>query len=261
MAKSRFVWHDFFAADVDGAKRFYGELFGWTWKPGEHGYTHIFVGDKGIGGVMKLEDEQKKMGLPPHWLPYISVDDAKKAAKRVTELGGRVYHEEDIPNVGQFAIGADPQGAMFSPFHHTGKGAEQPESNEPPGTYNFCWDELLTSDTDAAARFYTTLFGWTAEHLEMPGFGRYTLLKRPGVKDATGADKNAGGIMKLPPGVPHPFWLAYIAVPNADATVEKAKKLGATVTTPPMDIPDVGRFATMLDAQHAPFAVLQPLGR
>ena len=76
-----------------------------------------------------------------------------------------------------------------------------------------------------------------------------------------GADKNAGGLMKLPPGVPRPFWLTYVGVENAEQSVDKAKRLGATITTPPMDIPNVGRFATMLDAQQAPFAVLAPASR
>ena len=39
--KSRFVWHDFMAADLAAAKRFYGELFGWSFQPGDHGYEHI----------------------------------------------------------------------------------------------------------------------------------------------------------------------------------------------------------------------------
>ena len=256
--KSRFVWHDFMAGDLAAAKRFYGELFGWAFKPGDHGYEHIAAGGKEIGGMMKLEPQ---MGAPPHWIGYVTVDDVSQAVAAVTKAGGQKYHQEDIPNVGQFAVCADAQGAVFSPFHHTGRGSGQPESNERPAPYTFCWDELLTSDPDAAVRFYTTVFGWGSEHMEMPGFGRYTLLKRTGVKDEMGADKNAAGLMKLPPGVPRPFWLTYVAVENADATVEKAKKLGATVTSPPMDIPNVGRFATMLDAQHAPFAVLAPAPR
>jgi hypothetical protein len=73
-----------------------------------------------------------------------------------------------------------------------------------------------------------------------------------------GADKSAGGVAKSPPGVPVSFWLPYISVPSADDLVAKAKKLGGTVTAGPMDIPNVGRFATLLDPQNAAFAILQP---
>ena len=255
----RFVWHDFMAADVGGAKRFYGELFGWSFEAGDHGYEHISAAGTMIGGVMKLDP---KWGAPSHWIGYVGVDDVDQAVATITRSGGKVHMPKmDIPNTGQFAVCADPQGAVFSPFHYTGKDAGAPESDEKPGLYRFCWDELLTAEPDAAIKFYSGLFGWKAEHMDMPGGMRYTRLLRPGVKDATGADKGAGGLMKLPAGVPRSFWLTYVAVESADKTADKATKLGATITTPPMDIPNVGRFATFLDAQHAPFAVLQPNAR
>jgi uncharacterized protein len=252
--KSKFVWHDLMAADVEGAKRFYGELFGWRFERGENGpYEHISAGEQMIGGMMKLD---AKMGAPPHWLGYISVDDVDATLAAITKQGGKVHMpKQDLPTVGQFAVAADPQGAVYSPFHSA---HPEEETNAKPAPYTFCWDELWTSDPDAAVKFYGGVFGWGADHMEMPDFGRYTLLKRTGIKDDQGADKSAGGLMKLPPGVPHPFWLVYVAVPNADATVEKAKKLGATVTAPPMDIPNVGRFATLLDPQRAAFAILAP---
>src|SRR2546423_15532262 len=158
---ARFVWHDFRAADVGGAKRFYGDLFGWSSKPGDHDYEHIEVAGVPIGGIMKLDP---KHGAPSHWVGYVSVDNVDAAIATVTQNGGKVHVPKmDIPNVGQFAICADAQGAVFSPFHYTGKDAGKPESNTPPGGYHFCWDELLTPDLDEAARFYSTLFGWSAE--------------------------------------------------------------------------------------------------
>ncbi len=252
---SKFVWHDLMAADVEGAKRFYGELFGWRFKRGEHDpYEHIHAGEHPIGGIMKLDP---KHGAPPHWIGYVSVDNVEQANARVTKHGGKVMMAKiDIPETGEFSVAADAHGAVFSPFHYSAKDKMAPESNERPAPYTFCWDELMTPDPAAAAKFYSAVFGWGVEHVEMPGFGGYTLLKRTGLKDAMGADQNAGGIMKLPPGVPHPFWMTYVAVPDADAAAEKAKRLGATITTPPMDIPEVGRFVTMLDPQHAAIAFL-----
>ena len=95
--------------------------------------------------------------------------------------------------------------------------------------------------------------------MDMPGMGVYTLLKRPGTKDETGAEKNAGGIMTSPPNAQHPpFWLAYIGVPNADAIAAKLEKLGGKVMAPPMDIPNVGRFFVGMDRQQAAIAFLAP---
>ena len=137
---SKFVWHDFYAADVDAAKRFYGELFGWTFKPGDHGYQHIAAGGQEIGGILKLDP---KHGAPPHWIGYVSVDDLDRAVAAVTKGGGAMYVREEIPNVGAFAVCADAQGAVFSPFHPAR--AAKPESNAWPPPYTFCWDELMTS--------------------------------------------------------------------------------------------------------------------
>jgi predicted enzyme related to lactoylglutathione lyase len=251
---SRFVWHDLMAADVEGAKRFYGELLNWKFKRGEHDeYEHIHAGETGIGGIVKLDP---KHGAPPHWVGYVTVENIDASIASVTKHGGKVVMPRtDIPQTGSFAIALDPQGAVVAPLHLT---REQPESNDKPAAYTFCWDELMSPDPDAAAKFYSAVFGWGVEHMEMPGFGRYTLFKRRGVKDANGMEKNAAGLMKMPAGVPHPNWLSYVAVPNTDAIIEKAKRLGATVVAPPMDIPNVGRFATVLDPQMAAIAFLAP---
>lgn len=85
----------------------------------------------------------------------------------------------------------------------------------------------------------------------------YTLLDRPGVKNPRGDQPSAGGMMKSPPGVPFSFWLAYVGVDNCDKVTERATRLGATVTVPPTDIPNVGRFACWMDPQQAAIAVLQ----
>jgi predicted enzyme related to lactoylglutathione lyase len=65
-------------------------------------------------------------------------------------------------------------------------------------------------------------------------------------------------MMKSPPGVPHSFWLTYVAVDNCDKRCERAPRLGANVTVKPTDIPNVGRFACWLDPQQAAIAILQP---
>jgi predicted enzyme related to lactoylglutathione lyase len=258
-AQSKFVWHDLMTTDVEKAKAFYGELFGWKFYRGEGGdpYEHI-VGPGGaeIGGIMKQDPAH---GAPPHWIGYVSCENVDATVKTAQANGGKTFVQPmDIPRVGRFAVVADPQGAVFSPFIYTGKEGMAAETNARPAPYTFCWDELVTTDPDAAAKFYATVFGWGVESTDMPGFGKYTLLKRTGVKDEMNADKSAGGVIKAPPMVPHPFWMTYVAVPNADDAVAKAQKLGGKVLAPAMDIPNVGRFASFMDPMNAAFAVLAP---
>jgi predicted enzyme related to lactoylglutathione lyase len=90
----------------------------------------------------------------------------------------------------------------------------------------------------------------------MGAAGTYTLFNRPGTTGPNGPVA-AGGMMKAPPGVQHSFWLTYILVDNTDAMCDRATKLGATVTVPPTDIPNVGRFACWFDPQQAAIGVIQ----
>jgi predicted enzyme related to lactoylglutathione lyase len=147
----------------------------------------------------------------------------------------------DIPEVGRFAAIRDPQGAVLSLF--TAKDADAPQSE---GV--FVWDELATSDVEAAKSFYGDVVGWTA-HDEDMGQMVYTLFRS--------GDTDRAGCMKMMPGVPSPFWLSYIGTDDIDATAKKAKDLGATVHVEPTDIPNVGRFAVLGDPTGATFGLFK----
>ena len=112
----------------------------------------------------------------------------------------------------------------------------------------FCWNELVTTDVEAAKAFYGKLFGWTTAPL-MEG---YTLFN----KDK--GDRNAGGLMKTPqPGMPAQ-WLAYVCVDDVDATAAQVAALGGKIKMPPMDIPTVGRIAVLSDPQGAAIGIFRP---
>jgi uncharacterized protein len=120
-----------------------------------------------------------------------------------------------------------------------------------PGT--FCWVELGTTDSEAAKKFYTELFGWGIEDHPMGPAGVYTILKQDG--------KDVGGAYKLEPemmnnGVP-PHWLSYVSVASADESAAKAKSLGATLMKEPFDVFTLGRMAVVQDPTGAVFAIWQ----
>jgi predicted enzyme related to lactoylglutathione lyase len=242
------------STDVEKSKRFYSELLNWKIKKDEHSpYELILVGERDIGGILP----QEQPGVPSHWVGYVSVDSIDQALTQVQRLGGKVLKPKaEIPGVGQFAVVSDPQGAVFLPFQYGGE-TPKPETDEMPPPGQFCWDELYTPDPDAAEKFYAPIFRWTGDKMDMGAMGTYTVFKRE-QKDGQGMARNAGGMMKQPPAVPRPFWLPYIAVANTDETVARAQKLGATPTMAAMDIPNVGRFAVLLDPTQAAIAVLSP---
>ncbi len=114
----------------------------------------------------------------------------------------------------------------------------------------FCWNELVTKDIAGSQRFYARMFGWREE-----AFGPdYTLFKNPGDK----ADDRAVGGMISMPTAPATGWLPYVIVENCDASVNKARELGAKIAVEAKDIPKVGRIAVIVDPQGAAIGIITP---
>jgi predicted enzyme related to lactoylglutathione lyase len=240
-------WVDLGSPDVDASIAFYGGLFGWTASdpgPPEAGGYRFFMQDgKMVAGVGPLMNE----GQPPAWLNYVTVTDADASASVARDAGATVWvGPMDVLDVGRMAIISDPTGAalgLWQPRRH--KGAEL--VNEP---VSLAWNELNTRDTDAAKPFYAALFGWQAETAQM-GDVEYTTWQLDG--------KPVGGMLAMgeefPAQVPA-HWLAYFAVQDTDATVERIKAAGGDVMYGPVDIP-AGRFAVAGDPHRAVFGVIQ----
>jgi predicted enzyme related to lactoylglutathione lyase len=244
-----FCWTDLATTNTGAAKKFYSELLGIGLKESEASmpYTLLQVKGKDVAGIGELMKEQKEHGVPPHWLSYVSVANADETAKKAASLGGKILMGAfDVMNHGRMAVIQDPTSAVFAlwqPKEHIGANyvAE-------PGA--FCWNELMTTNTDAAGGFYTKLFGWTTKVMPM-GPMQYTVFENGGKPNA--------GMMAITPdmGPVPPNWMVYFAVDDCDARAKLAEKLGAKNLVPPTDIPDTGRFAAFKDPQGAAFAIIK----
>jgi predicted enzyme related to lactoylglutathione lyase len=109
------VWNQVSTTDVEGAKKFYGDLFGWTFEPFQEGSeTEIFRNagsDKTGGGIGPLPQP----GVPPNWGVSFGVEDLDAAAGKATETGGpMMVPPSDMGGIGRFLVAADPQGAVFA---------------------------------------------------------------------------------------------------------------------------------------------------
>ncbi len=111
-----FSWNELITNDVEGAKKFYGELLGWqlaACPEAAMDYTIAKSGENLLAGIMEIPAEAK--GMPPSWGGYITVDDVNSTAEKAQKLGGKVcMGPEDIPNLGRFVVMQDPQGAMIT---------------------------------------------------------------------------------------------------------------------------------------------------
>lgn len=253
-----FCWLEHGTQDMAAAKQFYGEILGLTTKempmpggmPGV--YTMFTIGKDELGGIHALMDDEKAMGVPPHWMPYVAVDDIKATAGHADRLGGKLLQDVmDIPDVGQMAVLQDPAGATFALWsrHGNHKGATRYEGNDLPNGAR-CWTELMTTDVDRAMGFYGELLGWGIKkggpEMGMP----YTMF--------TVGDKEVAGMMQIQKewGPVPPHWLNYFMVADTDATAKKVAAAGGKQPMPAMDIPNIGRIAMFMDPQGAAFAVL-----
>lgn len=117
----------------------------------------------------------------------------------------------------------------------------------------FHWNELATTDVDAAKAFYSEIIGWSFDEMPNMAGGTYWIPKS--------GDDMAGGLMAMPPAAPEgtpPHWMSYIAVDDVDAAVAKVGGLGGAVLAEAFDIPDVGRMAVIQDPQGAVVSLMTP---
>ncbi|GIF19913.1 putative enzyme related to lactoylglutathione lyase [Actinoplanes tereljensis] len=110
------------------------------------------------------------------------------------------------------------------------------------------WVDLGTADLEDAKRFYSGLFGWTAD-VAGEEFGGYTTFMLNG-RPVAGAGPLYGE------GQPT-AWSTYIATTNADAIADRVAVAGGKVLVAPFDVLDQGRMAAFLDPSGAPFSVWQ----
>jgi predicted enzyme related to lactoylglutathione lyase len=110
------------------------------------------------------------------------------------------------------------------------------------------WNGLCTHDAEASASFYTQLFDWKVETMDMGANGTYTMFhagRRP-----------AAGLITLPPEAKDgpTIWMGYITVQNLAESVAKARSLGARVCKDITSLP-MGSFAVIADPQGAVFGL------
>ena len=121
-----FCWTELMTRDVAKAKQFYGDLIGWKMTDQQMGdFTYTMLTPPGskepVGGMMQMDGPQWE-GIPPHWMPYIMVENVDDSAKRVTELGGKLnLPPTDIPKIGRFCVIEDPTGAVIALYQSSGR--------------------------------------------------------------------------------------------------------------------------------------------
>lgn len=114
-----------------------------------------------------------------------------------------------------------------------------------------CWVDTTQPDPEAAAAFYSGLFGWELEDVMPPdGPGRYLMARIRG-KDVAAVGSVAEGAPAMA------VWNTYVCVDSADEVASKVRAAGGQVMTEPFDVMDAGRMAVFADPEGAFFCVWQ----
>ncbi|MBA3630461.1 MAG: VOC family protein [Actinobacteria bacterium] len=264
-------WVDTTQSDPDSAADFYGGLFGWeledaTPTGSDVKYVMARMRGRDVAAISSPFQGAPSMAV---WNTYVWVDSADEAATKVRDAGGQVVMEPfDVMEAGRVAVFADPEGAVFSVWQaKESKGAQVVNEH---GSVNF--NSLNTREVEGAKAFYGAVFGWETLELgpgnamwRLPGYGDHLEEMNPGLREGM-AEMNAppgfedvvAALTRIAddqPDVP-PHWSVTFAVDDADATAERAAKLGAELVVPPMDAPWV-RMMVIRDPQGATFVASQ----
>ncbi|MEV5439270.1 VOC family protein [Streptomyces sp. NPDC052682] len=243
-------WADAMFTDVEGAKRFYGEILGWTFgeASAEYGnYTQAYRDGKAAAAVVPPMPGQEGQEVRPEWCLYLAAEDAAATAERIREHGGEVVMEPmRVADFGTMCLARDPSGVTFGVWQAGTHEGFATEMGEPGG---FCWAEVFTREPDRSDTFFPAVFGYRAQQMQDDSmdFRVYTLGERPALGRMTMNED-------FPPEV-GPYINVYFGVADCDEAVSKATKLGATLQFGPMDTP-YGRFAALTDPQGANFSVI-----
>ncbi|MFF7858688.1 VOC family protein [Streptomyces sp. NPDC007904] len=227
-------WVDAQLPDVEAGKRFYGELFGWTFReePDEPRETVRALQDgEPVASLAHKTDGR----LPTVWTVSFATPDAEALCRRLRAAGGQIV-SPPLPS-GARGVGAlvtDSEGAVFAlwqPGEHPGFGRRHE-----PGT--FAWVQLYTRDTEAAGAFYGDLF-----HDALFGPGAAPDFGRAPVSDVFPAE--------MPP-----HFLVHFAAEDPAAALGEVTRLGGRVQVPPFET-SYGTVAVVTDNQGASFALLR----
>ncbi|GGG52637.1 glyoxalase [Pseudohongiella nitratireducens] len=257
-----FVWYELQTSDIDAAKRFYGPLLEWQFSLSSAEaprYETCLAQDNHIrqthevGGILELTPEMQEGGCSPAWLGYIEVDDMTQACKKLTDAGGKILMPvKSINDVGDVCVVSDPQNAPFYLICSSGAKNSLAFAHDRPRPGHCAWNELVTSDKNAAQAFYQSQFGWTQDgSMDMGDMGSYDFIRHRNM---------IGAMMNIPaPGLP-PFWNFYFRVANIDKAVKYITDNDGTITQDPMEIPGGEFVISAQDPQGANFQLIGTRG-
>jgi uncharacterized protein len=248
------IWYELMTSDAGAAQQFYTQVIGWSaaayplpnGAPGEYMVFSAPDGE-GVAGMMKNPDAD----APPGWFSYIGVDDVDAAVTKIEAAGGKVLMPAtSLEGVGRLALLEDPQGAPF--YVMKGASPEASTAFKRMAEGHGEWNELVTSDDQAALTFYGAQFGWTKDGaMPMGEMGDYSFIAHDGGV--------IGAVMRTPPGE-RSRWNIFFRTGSIEAAKARIEQAGGTIRSGPMEVPGGDWVVYASDPQGAEFGLVGSKG-
>jgi predicted enzyme related to lactoylglutathione lyase len=242
------IWVDLVTPDLKAAERFYSGLFGWTFSEihtRSTDYALATLEGRPVCGIIQHlapAGEQRQ----PGWLTFIGASDVEATRRQIVQLGGQVlFAPHAVPQRGQQAVFADPQGAVFAVL--ASSSGDPPDVLASPGEW--IWSSLLAQDPGTDAAFYQSVFGYEVFDSSSDDGSEHLIL--------SSEDYARASVNGLPPGHRHPHWLNFVRVLDTLQMTTTVTQLGGRVLVEPRIDRHGGRVAVVADPSGAPFGLLE----
>ena len=204
---NNFVWADLSTFDLEVAKSFYDDVFGWNYSKTEGEYLTATVSNLETSGLYATPEKFRKMNMPSFWMSYIRVENLEFTIQKAKELGGIIELVQLEQQIGKIALIRDPSGAGFTIYEGSFLNAR---TENTVGT--MVWNELFVSNASLVIDFYKGIFNWQIEKSEDK---RHLIYNKSG--------ENISAIQQISNDIKgtHEYWAVYFAVSDLEETKQK----------------------------------------
>jgi uncharacterized protein len=244
------IWQDLATPDLAAAEKFYGGLFGWTFRAirtGDLEYAVALLDGRPIAGLM-----QKSIPSGEHrqsaWVTFIATRDVDALTRNALAHGAKVLSDaKTYPGRGRQAVLSDPEGAVFAIL--ASSSGDTPDYLAAPG--DWIWSSLHAKDAGVEAAFYQELFGYDAFDADSSDGLEHVILSNDDYARVSANAFPDNSVRR------HPHWINFIRVENAANLAAKATAMGGRVLVEPHNDRHGGMVAVIADPAGAPVGLME----
>jgi len=219
--KNNFIWADLSTFDLQDARQFYTDCFGWKYQDIGDGYLVCETEGTPAAGLYTMPEKFQRIGMPSFWMSYIHVghidqivDKAKKGGAKI-ELG-----PQPAPGGGLVALIRDPAGAGFTCYE-----GEQPGGQNRENLNAMVWNELHVSSIELVEPFYREVFGWVITQSDEADRYEIRLPSREILKEPFAGIRVTDNAIKGD----KEYWGVYFSVADIQTMEDKIDRAGGEV--------------------------------